>query len=262
MDTIRNVIKMLDPSIIEKLYFTKYPIGIHDIEDEDMTIAEYKQKVSEGFQECLKQLCESNSAGDPSVTKRGPEILFAYRAPFEGGTDVMNESIDIATVFMDDLKIEDKDNVDIYSCDLMDPADMMDCLIADIPYTMENLANTIVTFLHKTLFFDATEEELEAINAFESLKDIIEEAAKDPEFANTLEEHLDKHVTEIDLSEDSGIRLQYSETDEDREMFSMLCDAKERYSEYYQTRELQILKEKILSDTKQKEIDHKKDTER
>ena len=77
MKTIQQVLRETDHHEIETAYFRAHPIELMEVTDhDDLTIGEFKNKVSERFQEFLDRLCKQKIKTNEKDTR----ILFAYKS--------------------------------------------------------------------------------------------------------------------------------------------------------------------------------------
>lgn len=169
MKTIQQIIKEMDPIDIEKAYYTEYPIRLWEIKNHDeMTIKEYKEKVSERFQKFLKRLCEMETEENPEFQG----VLFVYRGQNDGWLD---ETVGLLNGH-ELVSAEDISSVATYAYEFTEQKEALNFLVADTKLTQEYLMDVVVCFLFEISFFGFDQECLAEEKA--KLDEAIEEAEK------------------------------------------------------------------------------------
>ena len=156
MRTIQQVLRELDAKEIEEKYYRKHPILLVEINDyDDMTIGEFKKKISDRFQKYLERL--RNLDADLSNEKQS--ILFVHK----GQTDddfLLGHMVSL--IEKDELMAtEDVSEIPTYAYELVEQKEALAFGVADNKLTQDNLLEVAVDFLYEMSWFGFEQERLQ-----------------------------------------------------------------------------------------------------
>ncbi len=233
MKTIQQVIKETDHQEIETAYFQTHPIDLMDVTDhEDMTIKEYKDRVSKEFQKFLDNLCEQ----EIRIGEKDRGILFAYKSD----STEQNWSEMVALIHANELlNAEEVNSIETYAYEFTEQAEALGFLVADNKFTQDNLMDVIVDFLFEISFFGYGQEHLEEEKAL--LDEAVKEIEEHPERLDDLEP-----INFEKLREEWGlptIEIYPEEKKKKDAAFEAVMD----YTEYCKCIELERIKKALLS---------------
>ena len=227
MKTIQQIIKEMDPIDIVKAYYAEYPIRLWEIKNHDeMTIKEYKEKVSERFQKFLKRLCEMETEENPEFQG----VLFVYRGQNDGWLD---ETVGLLNGH-ELVSAEDISSVTTYAYEFTEQKEALNFFVADTKLTQDYLMDVVVSFLFEISFFGFDQEYLAEEKA--RLGESIEEAEE-------MKENPDKYkkysMLELHQMYDLPEEETYPEEDEKKDAYYR---AAIEYTSYCKKMEMQKIK--------------------
>lgn len=172
MKTIQEIIKELNHIEIEKEYFNRFPINVHNIKNTNMNIKTYLDLVSKNFQEFLDRLCKMK----PLDIKDQTYILFAYKSIEED----LNTSISVGLINSKDFDTTDISDMTTYAYEFTKQEEALTFLVSDTKFTQQHLIDIVIDFLSEVSFFGYEQEELQenqtkleqAVNELENNYDI------------------------------------------------------------------------------------------
>ena len=154
MKTIQEVIKELDPKEIESSYFATHPVNITEIKNyENISIKEYKTRISEHFQTFLTKLCNTKAEHNSDneciliVHKTYSDDLYYHRT--------------VSCVSKNEVKTLPADQVSSYAYEFTETKEALSFFVADNILTQQHLMEVVVSFLDEISFFGYDQEHLE-----------------------------------------------------------------------------------------------------
>lgn len=151
MKTIKDVLCELDASEIEKAYFERYPIKLHDITKKlNLSIGDVQAEYSDRFQKFLSALKEHAIEPDDEY------ILFCSMSV----VTEWNTSNHTTWLCRQDelLQADSLDKVQTYAYEYSTWGEMVGFLVADTVYTQEHLMDVVVDFLFEASYLGYDEE--------------------------------------------------------------------------------------------------------
>ncbi len=226
MKTIQQIIKEFNSKDIEKAYFSKWPVELHKIKNDEITISEKKGQITAKFQAFLDDLKNHNID-----TKTEAAVLFVTK-------DIWNETDLIRTELCNiDELLEADDIGEVQTCDYeyISWNKALGFFVADTKLTQTYLMDVVLDFLYELSFWGY--DELAQINAKEELEKSIEEF-KNPE--NCISSIKDLYE-DLDIEDDE-------EYPEERKYEEAYIKANSEYVRYCMNQELIKIKKLIIKE--------------
>ena len=228
MQTIQQVIKDMDPKLIEKEYLRIHPIEIPEENSlDDVTIGEIKNNASDQLQTFIDKISNIKQADDADVEY----VLFVHKSV----DDYNFTELVVSLVDMEDLEcIDDMCLVTRCGYCLTDWAEAASFLVADNKLTQDNLITLVVEFIYELTWFGFNEEDMkQKRNELEELAELAE-AERDAMFNN---------FDERSVSKDDENELGEEEDPNEERLLANYCKVRRDLEDYSWCNELeQILK--------------------
>ncbi|WP_044937843.1 DUF6557 family protein [Pseudobutyrivibrio sp. LB2011] len=236
MKTIQQMIKELDPQDIEKVYLYTFPINIHELENDDVTISEIKQKISTVFQDFLSNI---KTHGTVKTTKEA--VLFATKNNIDE-----NRSTDTELVYIDELlNSNDVDEVKTYAYEFTPWEEMLNFYVAGTELTQLHLMSVVVDFIHTMSFFGF--DEAKHIKEKNELEQSLEEAINDIHNPEKLKSYKSFEDFEKEMGWKRKRPKKYPKEEDYRDKY---IKASREYSLYCRNQELLKIKEMLINESK------------
>lgn len=151
--TIQQVLRELDAKEMEEEYYREHPILLAEINDyDDMTIGEFKKKISDRFQKYLERLRNL----DVELSNEKQSILFVHKGRIDD--DLLTGHI-VSLIEKDELMAaEDVLEVPSYAYELIEQKEALAFRVADNKLTQDNLLEVAVDFLYEMSWFGFEQE--------------------------------------------------------------------------------------------------------
>lgn len=169
MKTIQEVIRGMNPDVIERAYFFQHPVKYDELRENlnDKTVGELRKMRSELFRGFVESLLSLT----PKPLDGKQEILFLTK------TDRRDERYELCLIHQDELlsaNLPGHECVESYAFELTPREEAMSFLVADNKLTQDHLTTVVIEFLWEISFFGYDEESVR--KEAEELKKSLEEA--------------------------------------------------------------------------------------